>query len=96
MKIVKTEGKSIKELTGEVNTYWGDKMPMMAMEELAELAQAISKFERNPNSVDAQDNFLKECADVYISIAALMHRYELDPSDILDKVDEKLNKKYDE
>ena len=31
----------------EVAEYWGDKMPMMAMEEMAELIKAISKLERN-------------------------------------------------
>lgn len=30
-----------------VADHWGDKMPMMAMEECAEVIQAISKVERN-------------------------------------------------
>ncbi len=34
------------ERAKEVDTYWGEQMPMMAMEELAELQQAISKYER--------------------------------------------------
>ena len=32
--------------TNQVAEYWGDRMPMMAMEEAGEFIQAISKYER--------------------------------------------------
>ena len=56
------------EMYKEVAEYWGDKMPMMAMEEMAELIKAISKLERCMSvKVDEQEsdlmNVLEELND---------------------------------
>lgn len=63
----------------DVAHYWGHKMPMMTIEECAELIQAISKFERNdlfePGIKNVYGNLVEEIADVYISIHALIHWY---------------------
>lgn len=108
------------EKTKQVNMYWGEQMPMMAMEELAELQQAISKYERAKKKAtkeleakgyddddlyeedfldmthDKWEDVLKEMADVFIACSALIHRYEIDPWFIESKIQEKLDKKYDE
>lgn len=96
----------------EVGEWWNSKMPMMAMEECAELVQAISKFERNdlfePEIKNVYGNLVKEIADVYISIHALIHWYgeeygdlleipnyeEQMKEDIMSAIEAKLNKKY--
>lgn len=43
--------------------------------------------------LDRQEDFKNEIRDVYISLRALMHYYNLD-DDIMDRVVEKLNRKY--
>lgn len=82
----------------EVNSYWGEKMPMMTMEELAELAQAISKLERKLDDIDKvkelRQNVIDEIGDVAISCHALMHRYGIKPEEIEKRINEKLGKKY--
>jgi NTP pyrophosphatase (non-canonical NTP hydrolase) len=99
----------------DVANYWDYNMPMMAMEELAEAIQAISKVERandvyiraentnEPKVADAawriverrMDELKDEIRDVYISLKALMYRYNIE-NDIMERVEEKLNKKYKE
>jgi len=99
----------------DVANYWDYNMPMMAMEELAEAIQAISKVERaNDEYVRAEgtdnqevanaawriverrmDELKDEIRDVYISLKALMYRYNIE-NDIMERVEEKLNKKYKE
>lgn len=64
------------EKAGEIDNYWKELMPMMAIEELAELQQAISKIERNNNKQTKQD-LITEMADVIISMAALEYRYDI-------------------
>lgn len=76
-----------------VAKFWGDRMPMMAMEECGELIQAISKDERYRNTF-TEDKLLEEMADVVISIYALMALRELTPEDLQVKIDAKLSKKY--
>lgn len=78
----------------DVNEFWGDKMPMMAMEEMAELTHAISKVERKGLSEDLRKNVIEEISDVYISIRAIMERYGITEEEIGTRVDTKLNKKY--
>ena len=87
----------------DVAHYWGHKMPMMAMEECAELIQAISKFERATipnNESEEYKNLVKEIADVYISMNALISWYAPGAfygqmkDDIMEAVENKLNKKY--
>jgi NTP pyrophosphatase (non-canonical NTP hydrolase) len=99
----------------DVADYWGYKMPMMAMEELAEAIQAISKVERARDvfretlendievadaaryQIDKRKDELKdEIRDIYISMRALMLYYGIDESDVMERVEEKLNKKYKE
>ena len=99
----------------DVANYWDYNMPMMAMEELAEAIQAISKVERandvyirsentnEPKVADAAwrivetrlDELKDEIRDVYISLRALMYRYNIE-DDIMERVEKKLNKKYKE
>lgn len=106
----------------DVANYWGYKMPMMAMEELAEAIQAISKVERandvyigdsifvsskyfvgeekDPEAAwravnKCTDDLKNEIRDVYISLKALMYYYSIE-DDIMERVEEKLNKKYKE
>ena len=84
-----------------VNEYWGDKMPMMACEEMAELIQAISKFERHLGDGDFSETkihyrraIITEMADVNIACAALCDRYSIQPADVGEAIYEKLDKKY--
>ena len=80
----------------EVADYWGDKMPMMAMEEAGELIQAISKVERKSSgdSSLAMNNLIDEIGDMYITLEALTKRYAIDPAAICERIGSKLNKKY--
>ena len=99
----------------DVTDFWKHKMPMMAMEELSEVIQAISKVERardvfrealedDVEVVDAaryqidkrKDELKDEIRDIYISMRALMLYYGIDESDVMERVEEKLNKKYKE
>jgi NTP pyrophosphatase (non-canonical NTP hydrolase) len=97
----------------DVANHWDYNMPIMAMEELAEAIQAISKVERasdeyiraeetDPEVANAAwymlskrfDELKDEIRDVYISLKALMYRYQINEEDVMDKVVEKLNRKY--
>ena len=86
-----------------VAEFWGDEMPMMAMEEAGELIQAISKLERyyNGKGIREQDteanlrtDLIKEMADVEIAIRALLEHYDMNYNLLKTKVGDKLNKKY--
>lgn len=85
----------------EVAEYWGDRMPMMCMEEAAELIQAISKLERFRDNVfvgipkEAKKPLIDEIGDMYISINAIMYYYGISQEDINKRVEYKLNKKYE-
>lgn len=59
-----------------------DKESMMAMEETAELAQAISKFNRQHSLIN-RDNLLKELADVLITTNMILSYYGEDISKLL-------------
>jgi NTP pyrophosphatase (non-canonical NTP hydrolase) len=79
----------------EIAEYWGDKMPMMAMEEAGELIQAISKVERETKNPSlALNNLIDEIGDMYIVLEALTQRYAIDPEAICERIGCKLNKKY--
>lgn len=89
---------TLKELlyaTIDVNGHWGDRMPMMAMEEMAELTQALSKKERNPYKYSSTKDIEEEMRDVLICIGALMNRYDISPNEIEQAIKEKLKVKYD-
>lgn len=79
----------------EIAEYWGDKMPMMAMEEAGELIQAVSKVERETKNPSlALNNLIDEIGDMYIVLEALTQRYAIDPAAICERIGTKLNKKY--
>lgn len=87
----------------DVEKYWGDKMPMMAMEEAAELVLAISKTERDVDEYghlkyengEAWHNLVEEMRDMFISLLALQFRYGIDNETINKAINEKLNMKKD-
>lgn len=85
----------LKDEFRKVNRHWGDKMPMMTMEEAGELIQAISKLERAENrDKELVDNVADEMADVLIAVCALSYRYGVSFSDVMNRVDKKLCKRY--
>lgn len=92
----------------DVAEHWGEKMPMMLMEECGELIQAVSKYERCLNSEHPgkdiseietisealRTKLLWEIRDVYISLEAIKHLYSIDDNELNGLIEEKLNKKY--
>ena len=76
----------------DVADYWGNKMPMLLMEECGELIQAVSKYEREGSK--RRDNLLEEIRDMYISLEAIKYLYSIDDNEINDLIEKKLNKKY--
>lgn len=75
--------------------HWGNDMPMMAMEELDELGQAISKYKREPTAERAE-NLKKEMADVTIAMEALLRMWNIPfgSEEMKDYMEKKLSKKY--
>lgn len=96
--------RTFKFRCGEVANYWGDRMPMMVMEEAGELIRAISKFERagcEPDS-DEYKGLIDEIGDMMISLKALeCHYWELNTGRktietlVEERIEKKLNKKYE-
>ena len=86
----------------DVAEFWGNKMPMLLMEECGELIQAVSKYERYLNSDNGGDdecevlrnNLLEEIRDMYISLEAIKYLYSVDDNEINGLIEKKLNKKY--
>lgn len=89
----------------DVAGYWGDKMPMMAMEEAGELIRAISKLERSQSDgvrntlgmaeyKQARKNLVDEIGDMFISLTALMEHYNIDDEEVDKRIETKLNKVY--
>lgn len=94
----------VKEDCKDVAGYWKSKMPMMAMEECAELIQAISKWKRNGRNTYEEGglvytregrNLVEEMGDVIISIGAMLNITKIPEDDLNDYITEKLSKKYD-
>jgi len=83
---------SYEESIKSVARYWGNRMPMMAVEEAGEFIQAISKVERRKDG--AIGNLVDEIGDLRIALDALMYHYAIDPAAIADRIASKLNKKY--
>lgn len=79
--------------TKHVEQFWGDRMPMMAMEECGELIQAISKIERKGRKPQQMANLYEEIRDMYISLAAIQHHYGVRFDTIGEMIDDKLNTK---
>ena len=96
--------RNFKFECGKVSDYWGDKMPMMVMEEAGELIQAISKFERKGCKADSDEykNLIDEIGDMYISLKALeLHYWGLNGKKTIEtmieeRIERKLSKKYEE
>lgn len=57
--------------------YGGESQSMAAMEECAELAQAISKCIREPHDEEARKHLVEEMADVLICLQQLKSIYEV-------------------
>ena len=92
-----------KEDSISIEKYWGDLVPIMAIEEMSELTQAISKTERyisgkNRKSSSTQLNIqlVKEIADVCISLSALIEHYGLSYQQIQNLINQKVLQKYGE
>ena len=83
-----------------VNDHWGDKMPLMACEEMAELIKAISKFERhyddeyNPKEQYQRQDIITEMADVWISCCALANRYNISEAEVGEAIWRKMDRRY--
>ena len=92
-----------KEDIASIEKYWGDLIPIMVTEEMGELMQAISKTERyiygknqKTTSTHLSICLVKELADVYISLAALIEHYGLSNQQIQNVIDRKVSQKYGE
>ena len=79
-----------KESADDMQKFWGDKFPMMCMEEAAELQQAISKMERYTNQPERKEDLKEEIRDVIICISGLMARYDITDTDINELIVNKL------
>lgn len=79
----------------KVYDYWGDRMPLLACEEMAELIQAISKYERAVfNENRPKQEVIDEMRDVIISIAALGERYDISEKELQKAINKKLDRCY--
>ena len=86
----------------DVAEFWGNKMPILMMEECGKLIRAVSKYERYLNLENGsddkcevlRDNLLEEIRDMYISLEAIKHLYSVDDNEINGLIEKKLNKKY--
>ena len=76
-----------------VGKYWGDRMPMMLMEECAELIQAVSKYERKPCD-ETINNVIKEIADVKIALGAYQILHDISRDKVIEAMQTKLGKEY--
>ena len=92
------QSKIIKET---VNLY-GDKQYMVAVEEMAELMQAISKYLRIENGScsdaaqkEAINNIAAEMADVYVMLEQLQLMLNIKNGDIQAVIDKKLNRQFE-
>lgn len=84
---------NLQERTEDAEKFWGDRTPMMVIEELGELIQAISKHERKKDS-SSFDNLKEEIRDVFISLGMLINHYnDMYCDDIADNIVEKLSEK---
>ena len=92
------DGESFEKFVGGVSDFWGSRMPMMCVEELGELTQAICKYEREGCLEQFDDylwrNLVDEMGDVLISVWALAHHYGIAKTDIGKRVKTKMEKKY--
>ncbi|WP_251861947.1 hypothetical protein [Clostridium sp. Marseille-Q2269] len=67
------------------------KQSFVAMEELAELQQAISKYQREPTIFNV-DNIIEEMADVYIILEELKYVFPMYEDEIEKQIEFKLQR----
>ena len=80
----------------------GDKQYMTAVEEMAELMQALSKYLRIEYSCDDNarlrepiNNITEEMADVYVMLEQLQLMLNIKNADIQSVIDKKLNRQFE-
>ena len=88
----------------ETVTLYGDKQYMTAVEEMAELMQAISKYLRITYSdccdaariqKEAINSITAEMADVYVMLEQLQIMLNIKNGDIHEVIDKKLNRQFE-
>lgn len=99
--MIATTFRQYKIIRETVNLY-GDKQYMVAVEEMAELMQAISKYLRIDNSgcsdaeqKEAINNIAAEMADVYVMLEQLQLMLNIKNADIQSVIDKKLNRQFE-
>lgn len=101
--MIDTTFRQDKIIRETVNIY-GDKQYMTAVEEMAELMQAISKYLRTENSgcsdaariqKEAVNNITAEMADVYIMLEELQLMLGIKNADIQAVINKKLNRQFE-
>ena len=80
-------------LQDAINTYGRNSQINIAMEELAELIQALSKFNRDNSDRSTVDNISEEMADVIIMLSQLEIIFG-NEEDIIAFIDSKLKRLY--
>lgn len=75
----------------KIEEFWGEKVPIVACEELGELITAISHRERG--RID-NERVAEEIADTIISCGMLMRRYKISDELVQMKLIEKTNRQY--
>lgn len=101
VKTIATTFRQDKIIRETVNLH-GDKQYMIAVEEMAELMQAISKYLRIENGggsdaaqKEAVNNITAEMADVYIMLEELQFMLNIINADIHAVIDRKLNRQFE-
>ena len=80
----------IRDLSERAIKCWGyDVQCVVAMEELAELIQAVSKFYRGENNIE---NLKEEIADVYIVLDQLRYMTFTDDEKLYDLINTKIQR----
>ena len=99
--MIDTTFRQSKIIRETVNLY-GDKQYMVAVEEMAELMQAISKYLRIENGgcadaaqKEAVNNIAAEMADVYVMLEELQLMLNIKNADIQAVIDKKLNRQFE-
>ena len=101
--MIYTTFRQDKIIRETVNIY-GDKQYMTAVEEMAELMQAISKYLRIYNSgcddvsqiqKEQINNIAAEMADVYVMLEQLQLMLNIKNADIQSVIDKKLNRQFE-
>ncbi len=99
--MIATTFRQDKIIRETVNIY-GDKQYMTAVEEMAELMQAISKYLRIENGgcsdaaqKEAINNITAEMADVYVMLEQLQLMLNIKNADIQAVINKKLNRQFE-